>query len=228
MKTRESHLTRVVDVVRHHTTRKVITSPPDAKVERSTSAIEDLLARSRHIIKVASSVSNENDGFSSTTPGNGSPGGGKGGRKLMSIPDENGQPDLVPTSTTEVAALAGIRAMPDPIARIGRDQLADLEALAAVLERMAGRADRFDNLRNTAVVPDPPMCWVAQVKYKLPWDIAWEPYRTTDFVGVLAEPFDEPRKVSSFVYWYTRRTRQLPTHAEMSAYLHGSIVKVKA
>ena len=76
MKHRDSLVENVVESIRHHTVRKVVTSPPDAKVEQSAPAVEVLMRRARHILKVSSSVSARADGFSSTTPGNGNPGGG--------------------------------------------------------------------------------------------------------------------------------------------------------
>lgn len=224
MKHRDANVEKVTDTIHHHTTRKVTIPGPDGTPDRMSPAIDVLMHRARTFLKVASSVSSRADGFPSTAPGNGNPGGGKGGRKLMSVPVEDAGRivdfDLVPTSSTEVAALDA-RHQTDPITSVGREVWQLLTTVARSLDQLEHALNRAERLQSTAQVPDPPMCWVAQVKYKLPWDIAWEPYRSTDFAGVLDQPFDEPRKVSSFVYWYTRRTHQLPEKADMLAYLSG-------
>ncbi len=226
MKRRESDIDRVVEAIRHHTTRKVVTSPPDAKVELKAQSLDVTIARARHLLRVAASVSAKPDGFSSTTPGNGNPGGGKGGRKLMAIRDEKGDTDLVPTSSTEVAAIDPGR-HDDPIALIGNEVWMHLRRIEGALVGLDNALNRADRLQSAAAVPDPPMCWVAQVKYQLPWDLMWEPHRATDFAGYLDTPFDEPRKVCRFVYDFVRRSRALPERADMLAYLEGK-AKVRA
>lgn len=225
MKHRDSELNGVIDTIRHHTTRTIITSPAGAKQVHTSTALDVSMTRARTVLKIASSASSKADGFSSTTPGNGNPGGGKGGRKLMAVPGDGGQVDLVPTSSTEVAAIDS-RNLPDAVSLVGHEVYTLLRKLARLHEQLDGALVRFDRLRSTAQVEDPPMCWLAQVRYKLPWDILWEPFRTTDFAGQLAEPFDEPRKVSGFVYWFVRNHKRLPERAEMLEYLEKQTVKV--
>jgi hypothetical protein len=219
----------LVERLRHHTIRKV-TLPTGAKTKDVTVyALEDQLRRARHVVTAGLTASSRSDGYSTVTPGNGSPGVGSGfgGGKVMAIRDEHGEIDWVPTSSTEAAAITPT-ITPDPVAGLAREMLAALAEAEHGLEAVARINDRFERLQNTAKVPDPPMCWLAQVRYRLPYDVAWDPYKTTDFEGVLADPFDEPRKVSSFVYWYTRRTRQLPSKDDMLTYLRGATVRIRA
>lgn len=206
---------RLVESVRWHTVRQVDKRP----------AVDVLAGRVRRLVRVGVSVSAKADGYPSTTPGNGSPGGGKGGGVRLAVPDGEGGQDLLPSSSTEVAALA--RPAPDPVALQAGEALAALRRAVAALDELDRVLGRFDALQSTAVVPDPPMCWVAQVRYRLPFDALWEPWRTTDFAGVLADPFDEPRRVSQFVYWFTRNHRRLPERAEMVEYSQRSTVKVR-
>jgi hypothetical protein len=228
VKHRDSELNGVMDTLRHHTTRTINLSGPGVKAPRVMPALEVTLGKARTVIKVASSASSKPDGFSSTTPGNGNPGGGKGGRKLMRVPGEHqGDIDLVPTSSTEVDAIDR-PTRPDTVTVIGAEVYKLLRQLAHLHEQLDGALVRFERLQSTAGVEDPPMCWLAQVRYKLPWDIQWEPFRTTDFAGVIAEPFDEQRKVSSFVYWFARNHKRLPERGEMLEYLERQTVKVHA
>lgn len=227
MKHRDSELNGLIDTIRHHTTRTITIPTPVGKPARTTDALEVTLGRARNVLKIAASASARPDGFSSTTPGNGNPGGGKGGRKTMAIRGEDGQVDLVPTSSTEVDAIDN-RREPDGVGLIGGEVWKLLHQLAHLHAQLDGALVRFDRLQSTAGVEDPPMCWLAQVRYKLPWDIQWEPFRTTDFAGVLADPFDEPRRVSSFVYWFARNHKRLPERGEMLEYLEKQTVKVHA
>lgn len=218
---KKSEIDHVFEDIRYHTQRTIGPAGREVKV------LDDTLTRARRLLLVASSVSARPDGYPTTTPGNGSPGGGKGGQRLMAVRAEDGSTDLVPTTSVEAAAIEQ-RPLPDPVTMQGRELWQHLRRLVDELDAIARVLDRFDRLQNTAAVPDPPMCWVAQVRYQLPWDLAWEPWRTTDFAGVLAHPFDEPRKVSQFVYWYTRNHRRLPERAEMLEYLQRGGVKVRA
>lgn len=214
---------RLLDVVRFHTVRQV-----DGGGARRL-AVEVWAERVRRLVRVGVSVSARADGFASRTPGSGDVGSGKGGRQRMAVPDGEGGMDLVPTSSTEVAALRPVSA--DPVALQAGEALAALRRVVAALDDLDRVLGRFDRLQSTAAVPDPPMCWVAQVRYRLPYDVLWDVQldgRATDFVGVLAEPFDEPRRVCMFVYWFARNHRRLPSRAEMVAHLERSTVKVRA
>lgn len=216
---------RVAEVIRFHTTRKVKSEGHVNEVF----AIDDLVSRARRVVRVAFSESAQADGYPASTPGNGNPGGGKGGGRVMEVGgrDADGLKvvELLPTSSTEMAALAGHR--PDEIANVGGRVHRLLHTIANAMEQLDRELDRFDVLQSTAKVPDPPMCWVAQVKFQLPWDIAWEPWRTTDFAGQLHQPFDEPRRVCKYVYWFVRDNGRLPSKAEMQQYLTGATIKLR-
>lgn len=216
---------RVVETIRLHTTRKV---KPAGHVNE-VFALDDLLSRAQRVVRIAFSESSKPDGFPSSTPGNGNPGGGKGGGRVMPVGVVNAAGhkvvDLLPTSSTEMAALTVAR--PDPISEIGKRVNLDLHTIASALDRLERNLNRFDALQSSSAVPDPPMCWVAQVKYGLPWDILWEPFRTTDFAGQLDQPFDEPRRVSHFVYWFVRNHKRLPAKVDMQQYLAKATVKLR-
>lgn len=216
----DRELEHLLDGLRHHTTRLSVPSAGSSAGQR-VAALELLIPRVRRLVRVASSVSAAADGFPGSTPGNGSPGGGKGGGRLMSV-----EGDLVPTSSTEAAALSA--GAGDPVARLGVELLRALAQAVSGLDHVAAVLDRFDQLQNTAQVPEPSMCWVAQVKHGLQWDLEWEPYRTTDFATRLVQPFDEPRRVSKFVYWFVYNHRRLPERAEMLAQLERAVVKVRS
>lgn len=230
----KKHLSKIDDAVgtiRDLTTRLVVQSFPGSGKhpvrEVRTPVIELTLGRARKVL-LAAEVSSAPDGYSATTPGNGAPGGGKGGGRRMGIVDrETGMMDWVPTSSTEAAAIDPARREPDPVARSGRKVNVLMLRLAATLAELDRELDQFDVLRSTSTVPEPPMCWVAQTRYRLPWDLQWEPFRTTDFAGQLDTPFDEPRKVCSFVYWYVRNHKRLPLEAEMREYLTRETIRIR-
>lgn len=176
------------------------------------------------------SVSEAPDGFSSTTPGNGSPGGGKGGRSTMTIDGE-----VVPTSSTERAAFAGLElghrsemrsaVVPGELLAEIETQLRHLDSAAV---RLSSALIRFDALRSKADDDAGPQCYVASVVHRLPWDRAWEPVVSTQFDGVLAKPWDEPRKVCRWVYDFTRRNGRIPTRDELLQYLERGVVRLPA
>lgn len=187
--------------------------------------LEVLLRRAETVVFAASSVSRSSDGWSSMTPLNGNPPGGKGGRRMMSVRDEEGRADLVPTSSTEVSAIApGSPA--DPTVAAGRAVNMAVHELDRAMEHLAQALDRWDHLRSTSSVVEPPMCWWAG-RLGLPWDPVWEPWRETDFAGLLPESWPEKRRVSSVVYWFVRNHRRLPTQPEMVQALERSVVRVK-
>lgn len=222
----DERIRRTLDQIRHHTTRLIVTSPPTAKKPVHTPALEVTFGQALRLIYAGLSPSPTVDGFSSTTPGNGSPGSGKGGGRMMSVPGE--QPgdvnDLVPTSSTEAAALdrlAGRRDR-DLVASMAREQLAALHLVARTLEEIRNRNDRFDQMRDARHVADAPQCYIASTVFELPWDDQWAPLHRTDFStirGFEDKVLDEPRPVCTFVYWFTRRNRRLPTRDEMLANL---------
>lgn len=209
--------------------KKQLVRDDGSRAEQTELKLDELLRRVRHLVAVDTRVAMV-DGWSSTTPGNGSPGGGKGGGRVMVIPDEAGEPDRVPTTSTEAAAFANVEARPpaDPVHQMKVAALASLRRIAHEFEQLDSTLQRFDNIRSAGQVEDPPQCWFVSVRLGLPWDQAWEPWRSTDFAGVLQPPLDEPRKVCKFVYWFVRDNRRLPSRAEALKYLERGTVKVKA
>lgn len=182
--------------------------------------LDIMLARARHAITVGMTPSMP-DGYPMTTPGNGNPMGG-GGRHIM-VPDEHGEMDRVPITSTEAAAIDR-RVQPDPVAAIARTVLAELVNLRTSLDEINGALSRFDALRSLATVNDPPQCHVAAVIHKLPWDATWEPWRTSDLNG----QFPEPIKVCKYVYWFHRDNHRLPSRNEMLKHLERGVVMVGA
>lgn len=232
---RSSDVDRVVSEVRALSLELVV-SPgqfPSAFPGRvlKVPALEVTLSRASRLLRVALANPSRPDGFPSSTPGNGSPGGGKGGQRMMSVPGADGGPaELVPTTSVEVAAIDQARALPDAVALQAREAWAHLVKILDGLAGLERVCDRFDRLQSSSDVVDPPMCWLAQVRYRLPYDVMWDVQhdgRTTDFAGQLDQPFDEPRRVSMFVYWFVRNHKRLPERAEMLGYLERQTVKVR-
>lgn len=230
---RSQRLVDLIDMqVRAHTVERVKRSEvqEDGSLrEVSVLALDDLTSRLRLLVACDDQPAVA-DGYSSTTPGNGSPGSGKGGGKTMAIPDDlGGPPDHVPTSSTEAAALSLVteRSQPDPVHTMALQAVKAYQTINNQLSLLSSILVRFEHLRSASKVPDPPQCYVAQLRHQLPWDAEWEPWRTTDFKGKLKEPFDEPRKVCKFVYWFVYNHKRLPSRNEMLNQL-GVRIKVKA
>ncbi len=197
--------------------------------EVSVFALDDLVRRLQLLI-ASDAEHPAADGFGSSTPGNGSPGSGKGGGRVMVIDDENGQPDRVPTSSTEAAAVALVMDRPpaDPVHTLAVQAMKAFETVANQLVLLNSALTRFDHLRELSKVPDPPQCFVAQVRHHMQWDPEWEPWRETDFAGKLDESWPEPRKVCKFVYWFVHNHKRLPSRNEMLRQLERGVVNVKA
>jgi hypothetical protein len=188
----------------------------------------DLMRRDLAALLEADAEHGGNDGYPSTTPGNGSPGGGKGGGATMEIPDEHGHPDRVRVTSVEAAVLNARPAhLGDPLHRKAVEAELIVTRVARDLARLASISHEVTQLRSTAAIADPPMCWVAQ-QAGLPWDIEWEPFRETDFAGVLAQPFPEPRRVSKTVYWFVRNHRRLPTREDLQQHLERGNIRTRA
>ena len=228
-------LNRLLEVVRFHTVRQVSSpgqvSPLITGRDVNVPAVEVMAARVHRLVRSGFSVSADPDGFPARTPLNGSPGAGKGGGQTMAVDavDDEGVVtgvDWVPTSSTEVAAFA--KRMPDPVAAQAGEAMAALRAVVVALDELDRVLGRFDHLQSTSKVPDPPMCWVAQVRYQLPYDVTWDIWRTTDFAGVLAQPFPEPHGVSRVVYKFVYNHRRLPTRDELLQHLQRGVMKVRA
>lgn len=179
-----------------------------------------MLARARHAITVGM-IPSTPDGYPTTTPGNGNMSSGSG-RHLI-VPDEHGEPDRVPITSTEAAAIDQ-RFQPDPAAAIARTLLAELVNVRAALDEIDGALSRFDALRSAATVDDPPQCYVAQKVHRLPWDAMWEPWRKSDLNGT----YKEPVHVCKFVYWFQRNNGRVPSKNEMLRYLERGVVMVAA
>lgn len=184
--------------------------------------LKHLLSRATDVITVARSASPDPDGFPATTPGNGSPGSGKGGGSTMVVDGER-----LPTSSTEVAAFASGVRVSDPSGSIGAELERELRVLESALLRIGWALDRWDRLRSPADLKDAPQCWVAAVMHKLPFDEKWEPHRRTTFEGVLDTPWREERQVCRWVYDFTRDHGRLPAEEEMRQYLERGYVRVQ-
>lgn len=179
-----------------------------------------LLARARHVVTVGMIPSGA-DGYPTTTPGNGNV-GGRGGRHII-VEDENGQPDRVPITSTEAAALANV-SEPDPVATIARTVVTELAMIKAAFDSLESALDRFDGLRSAATVNDPPQCYVASKVHRLPWDVTWEPFRKSTMNGT----YDEPVDVCKFTYWFHRNNGRLPSKNEMLRHLERGVVMINA
>ena len=227
----KSHQERLLEGLRYQLLEQV---PRDAKKPNGPKheRVRSLLARAREALELDISevlVSSSPDGFPSTTPGNGSPGGGKGGRMTMVI-DDDGERDTVPTSSTERAAFIGTHRDPGPsqVVRELREIEAQLQHFDSALLRLSGALTRLDEIRGQSMEEASPQCWVASVAHGLPWDRDWEPAVSTKFENYLETPWDKPRPVCRWVYDFTRRNRRLPERDELLQYLERGHVRVSA
>lgn len=184
--------------------------------------VAELMRRARAVVAVGM-IPNTVDGYPKTTPGNGNSSGGNG-RHIFVVDDETGeQGDRVPVTSTEQAAMNDYHDR-DIIKEIAIDVVTELMTLRQALESAHHALDRFEALRSTAKTNDAPQCHVAAVMHKLPWDVMWEPWRTSDLGGA----FPEPVKLSKFVYWFHRNNDRLPSKNEMLRYLEKGVVMVSA
>ena len=228
--TLKSNQERLLEGLRSQLLDQVARDPkrPGRKQER----IRVLLDRARDALEMNISevlVRSGPDGFAASTSGNGSPGGGKGGRMTMVI-EVDGERDTVPTSSTERAAFAGT----DRAADVGRSQVVDalrevesqLRHMDSAVLRLSGALDRLDRMRGQAAEDASPQCWVASVAHGLPWDRDWEPVVSTRFENVLDPAWPSPRPVCRWSYDFVRRNRRLPSRDEMLQYLERGRVQV--
>ena len=176
--------------------------------------LELMLARAEHVLSVAL-ISSRPDGYPSTTPGNGD-GGGNG--RFITVPDEHGQPDRIPVTSTEQAVLSE-RETSDVITTIARQVLAELATVQTSLSALGHALDHFDIIRNKGHAK-PRMCHVA-AEMGLPDDVMWEPFRLSD----LRKTFDEPQQVCQFVYYFHQREGRLPARADMMRQLERAGVR---
>lgn len=195
--------------------------------------LDELFRRVRHLVACDDRVALV-DGFPSSTPGNGSPGGGKGGGRTMAIREPGDtDPDHVPTTSTEAAAfdrLAG--GVSDPVHDITTRALGHVRRLVLALEELDAELGAFERLRLRSKVPDPPQCYVIKDMLGIiTWDELWSPTRSTSFPKLdratlppdRRGAFDEPRKVCPYVYWHVQNHRRLPTRPEALKYLAESV-----
>lgn len=228
----DRQMDQIEERVRSMTVTRVsrkVRSPDGSEAVVSEMKLEELLRRARHLMvidhRAGSAVA---DGFPSTTPGNGSPGSGKGGGKMMTIPGDPEHPDddVVPTSSTEAAALADVAG--DPIRRLAVATMARVRNIARELEELDATLGAFDRIRLTSKVPDPPQCYVARELLGLPWDPEWDPFKSTTFPKLDDVRFDEPRRVCKWVYWFVRDNERLPTRDEAIKHLYRTAVDRQA
>jgi hypothetical protein len=186
------------------------------KVTLTESGLDGILRRARMLLDVERRAGRAVvDGFPSTTPGNGSPGGGKGGGRLMAIPpdDQHRFTDLVPTTSTEAAALAeGVKS--DPVSELAVRVTAHLRRLAHEIECVDATLGEWERMRMVSKVPDPQQCYIVGKLLGLPFDDYWDPTRTTTFPKLDDPQFDDPRRVCDWAYWFVMRNNRLPTKDE--------------
>lgn len=196
----------------------------EADIDRHN--IDALFAFVKYAASLDEVSAHRQDGWPTMASGNGA-GGGGGGRR-MTVVDEHGNPDEVPTTSTEAAALANVDShrQPDPIHNVVRSAVRRLQRIADDLNGLEADKLKFDKLRSTTDVADSPQCYIASVVHQLPWDDAWTPFRATDFDTYLPFKFDEPRKVCRWSYEFVRRWRRLPTDQEMRQYLAQGVVRI--
>ena len=202
--------------------RSVVRDAKGKNVERvwRSSSIDDVLSRAEQLL-IKCMPSSSVDGWSSSTPLNGSPGGGKGGGRQMATPGDGGVVDWVPTSSTEAAALDR-RVHPDPMGRLAARTWRHLNTIAHELAQLEAALDRAERLNGTSLVPDAPMCAVATM-YELPWDDEWSvregrQARLTDFAQ-LEEPLPQRQLVCRYVYKFVDNHKRMPTRNEMLDHL---------
>lgn len=213
-------VSKVVESIDHPVTRSVSAVNADGKSvvrQVQSSSLAATLAVAKKLVLQGAAVSAAPDGFGSSTPGNGSPGGGKGGGRLMRIED-----DLVPTSSTEAAALAE-RQLPDPLARLAGRAWRQMNELAEALRQLEATIAHAEQLQQMTVSSaDVGMCAVV-AGYELPWDEEWDVRdgagRLTDFAGQLDEPFEQRQLVCSYVYKFVHKRKRLPTASELLEFL---------
>jgi hypothetical protein len=209
----------------HRVRRPMLLDDGTVKEEAEPKLVE-LMRRVRHLVAVDDRRAMV-DGYATSTPLNGSPGGGKGGGRVMVIEDEHGDPDPVPTTSTESAALTVNRLQCDPVHDLKVEALRHYHRAVVALEELDATLGRFDRLRMASKVPDPPQCYVISKMLGLPWDERWQPWRATAFPK-LADRFDEPRQVCQWVYWFARDNHRLPTAVEALKYLERDTVARQA
>lgn len=208
--------------------RSVVRDAKGRNVERvwRSASIDDVLSRAEQLL-VRGMVSSKVDGWSSSTPGNGSPGGGKGGGRQMATPGDGGVVDWVPTSSTEAAALDS-RVIPDPMGMLAARAWRHLQTISAEVAKLEAALDRAERLHGSSLVPDAPMCAVA-VMYALPWDDEWSvregrQARLTDF-GQLDEPLPHRQLVCRYAYKFADNHKRMPTRVEMLGHLEQLAVR---
>jgi hypothetical protein len=191
-----------------------------SKVGSKSSVIEQLLAEARQVLLIeapADPLSEPDDAgcWPSTTPMNGSPGGGSGGVVGSRV------------ETAGVArAMSGVAA--DPISSIARSVEGHVLAIESHLVELQSDMGRFHRLRSPADLDNGRWCYVAKHVHGLPFDAVWEPHKQTTFEGVLDRPWPEPQWVSRWCYDFTRSHKRLPTEDEMKEYLTKGRVLVRA
>lgn len=182
--------------------------------------LERMITRVRAVLAVGLMPSTPS-GFAARTPLNGSPGGGGG--RFMTVEDENGQPDRVPITSTEQAALDD-RYAQDVLNNIAREVLAELATIQAALSSLGHALSRFDHHRLPPKA-EAPQCHVMKVMLKMPAQDEWgSPFHKTDLGGLL----DERRDVCKWVYQFHQDHKRLPTATEAQTYLDRQVVRLHA
>jgi hypothetical protein len=196
----------------HHETRTTRDGKTVDRTWRSWS-LNDLMDRAEQLF-VQCMPSADRDGFSTTTPGNGSPGAGKGAS--------------IGSSVESAVVDFNRRHERDQLSEHGADAWAIVQRIAADVAALDVVLGKVELLQNRVLVPDAHICAVA-AGYGLPWDDEWSvrdgrDARLTDFAGVLGDDKLEVRQlVCRYVYKFVHKHKRLPTSDEMLAHIESKV-----
>lgn len=156
------HVAKSIERIRDTALTRRPVDPANPQGERRP-GLDLLLGRAEQIVATVATVASRPDGFSSTTPGNGAPGGGKGGASTMAVPRPAGEPGRLPQTDPARLSDPAERARLDAIARrassgapadqvpassteraaldVHRARLAPVDRIGADIVRELGRID---------------------------------------------------------------------------------------
>lgn len=200
---RQQRLDHNLETIHIHT--RANTAEGTTAQETLIPALESLSRRSQALLE-ADRFTTRADGYATTTPGNGEPGGS----------------GWSPSSSTETAAMAEPRAD-----GIHQAALACEEHIAKAAVHLAGASAalvRADRIRNPNV-DNQPYDWVAQ-QHKLPHDDAWTVAFNTTFQGYLKPAWPDEHGVSRFTYLFVRDNKRTPTRDEMCQHLQRGVTRL--
>lgn len=161
-----------------------------------------------HLALVRRGRSGQPDGYPASVRG-----GGIGGAELTSV---------------EGAADRRIAGVHDELSSHVENELAYLEQAIASLDASTSRSQAVDRLLDDHDLNPRPQCWIITHVGKITeWDPRFDEHVRTDFDGVLARKWDQPRPVCRWAYDFVRAQRRLPTQAEIAMYADRGVVRVR-